>query len=239
MIKRQGRIWDLGAPYLAGSQNNGLDQSVAYSFPECANSTGRKKWENDFRNKKDFLGDHLVEKLRKYMGDYHIHRECESIPYTQIGDDCAVLHMGDNGRWFEVGPTSFGGCLVFHNIDGYKTAIAGFNIGSDALEFIDESILCPRINIEGEKYKISYPLPNGKDLPLERVSALTNPEIFNRWFEVAKLDNPEITDPFGYKFRDGKIYVENEAVHGEVDNGWKVWGTTFIMAKLLDSFVYG
>ncbi len=238
MTKRQGRIWDLGAPYLSGGSEHGLDQGVVYNVPEAYKSEGRNLWRNRFSKENARMGEHLTEKLRGYMDDFGIDRAGDSIPYAQIAKDGAVLHMGGNGRWIEACATSFG-CLAFHNLDSYRHTFAGFNIGSDALEYLDETLLCPKISVEGEKYNITYPLPNEENLPIERVSALTNHEIFNQWFNLGKLGEAKLTKPFGYEFENGRIYLEDNTVKAEVDNGWKVWGTTFVMGKLLDSFVYG
>jgi len=239
MKKRQGRIFELGYPYLSGSSSNGLDQGVVYSFPECDAHTDREKWEAKFKEKRHELSDYLIGKLSDYMNNFGISGRHKSIPYPQMAESGVVLHMGGNGRWIEVYPMMCGSFLAFHNLDSFSEAVAGFNIGSDALEFLDESLLCPRISKEGEKYMIAYPLPNEENLPIERVGALTNPEIFQKWFEIMNLGEAVLTEPFGYEFLEGRINVEGEAVKGEVSSGWKISGTTFVMAKLLDSFRFG
>ncbi len=97
MTKRQGRVWDLGAPYLSGGSDHGLDQGVVYNVPEAYKSEGRKLWRGRFENERSSMGDHLVEKLRGYMDDFGIERGGDSIPYAQIAQDGAVKAEVDNG----------------------------------------------------------------------------------------------------------------------------------------------
>ncbi|MFC1682552.1 hypothetical protein ACFL0X_02960 [Nanoarchaeota archaeon] len=240
MSKRQGRIFDLGFPYLSGSASGGLDQGVIYHFPECVDSVKSDGWSKRLEEQRHGLEASLITKLSDYMDEFEISGRHPSIPYSQMTEEGLVLHMMGNGRWISINPQMGGFFLGFHNLDSFSEAVAGFNIGSDTLEFLDESLLCPRIKIREKKYRITYPLPKGEEnLPIEKVSALTNPKIFQRWFDIFNLGEATLTEPFGYEFDSGRIKVKNKLVQGEVSNGWKISGTTFVIAKLLDSFRFG
>ncbi len=238
-IKRIGRIFDLGAPYLAGSNSGYGNLGVCYDFPESDDYEKKQKWKNRIREKRKELSELLIKNLSNYMDKFDINGKGHGIPYPQIAKDGVVLHMGNNGRWFEV-YSMLGGFLSFHNIDASSEAVAGFNIGSDTLEFLDDSLLCPRIDLHDNKYKITYPLPNNeKELPVKKVKSLTDPEIFQKWFEIMKLGKAKLKEPFEYEFEEGKIGTEGRFIKGEVSRGWRVHGATFIMAQLSNSFVWG
>lgn len=235
-MERKARIYEFGQPYLTGSSGDGLNQGVCYSYPEYRNSESRHEWENRFRERREELSDFLLEKLDGYINTFDVFRSIK--PYAQITEKGTVLHMGQNGRWIEVYPM-LGGFLAFHNLDSCSEAISGFNIGSDALEFLEETLLCPRINKKNSLYEIIYPIPKGESFSEKDIEKFSNPEIYNRWFEIGKLSEPVLTEPFGYEFKEGKILVEDKEIKALTENGWKVWGMTFVTAKLLDTFKFG
>ena len=231
MSSRKGKMFEMGYPYLSGSSTDlGRDQGVVYMFPE--RSFRDNSYEKSFRDKKEGLANHLVGKLSEYMEEFNISGGHTSIQYSGTREGF-VLHMMNGGRWIEVCP-EIDGFLNFHYLDGFSQAIVGFNIGSDTLEYLDESILCPRISKREDGYKIIYPTPDGEGLSNKAINKLSDEKIFKRIFELVKLDKPKLTNPFGYNFKEGNINAQDSYIEGNVTNGWDVSKTSFVMAKMLD-----
>ena len=133
----------MGYPYLPGSSSeSGLNQRVYYCFPESRDLADRKKWEERLKAKKQELATNLLERLSEYKACFEI-SGWSNYPHPQIVDKGVVLCKGRDGSWIEVKSMIGGSFLAFQNLDRFAEAIAGFNIGSDTLEYLDESLLCP------------------------------------------------------------------------------------------------
>jgi hypothetical protein len=239
MVERMGIIFGLGAPYLSGDEDESGNQGGNYGFPGNAGSEGRKFWTEKFKGHREGMGDHLLEKFRSYGTIFDI-SGMDSPGNINVSDSerAVVLHFGGGGRWFEfcAPGTSF---LQFHNIDRLSEAMAGFNLATDALEFLDETFKGPRISIVDGSYEVRYPLVEGNSLLVNPPGCLSNPRIFSKWFDTFGLEDAKVTrDPFEYKFKSGRVFEDEGEIVGQVSYGWQVPGTTYVMAKLLDSFTF-
>lgn len=233
-MKRKGISYELGHPYLTGSDSSFMNQGVYYCWPK----KDGKEFEHLFTKKQDNLATHLQKKLKKYMEENG--ENTKHVPTIQNAERAIILHKEDGGKWIEVGKMT-GGFLAFHNLDSIIDASMGFNIGSDTLESLYKDLLCPRIILRSKQtlHRIEYPVPRNIESPEQLKDSMQNPEIFQRFFKVSKLGEAKITNPIGYEFEGGKIFLEDRKWIGEISDQWGVSGLSFVMAKICDSYFFG
>jgi hypothetical protein len=97
------------------------------------------------------------------MDDFSVKKH-RPYPYLQIGMNGVALHIGDDGRWIEVWKMPGASFIATHNRFSYIERAVAFNIGSDTIEFLDPTILTPRVLKQEDKYTATYPLPNGMNV---------------------------------------------------------------------------
>jgi len=231
MAERTGKIFETGFPYLSR-------RGIVYDWPDK-----REERRKELIKRREELAEYLLPRLKKYLEEWEVSGLHPSYPYIQLGEKAVIFHFGGNGRWIEIDFNMLEGFSAFHNLDSWKEGIPGFNLSSDTVEFFDEKIKCPRIKKLIDKIKIEYFLPDGEtNLPLDSVPGLIDKNIYEWFFQVGKLKDIELEigeKHIEYRFSGGKIKTENGVCNGEIENGWNIFGTTFVMAKLLDSFHFG
>jgi len=226
-MKREGRVFDLGQPYITGS-------GVIYPWPDRAfGEAFDKKWKE--------MGPVLLEKTRGYLLDFEI-SEHSSYPYLQESGIRAglVYHTGMDGKWFTIAD-EMGYALNCHNLDGYRDKFAAFNVTSDTIELLDEGIEAPRVLIEEGGYVFKYPLPAGSCL----VDAERFPQVFDKgWLQkrsdIVKLGEVcgiEVNDRFQeIRINNGKIRIEDGVCGTSGFEGWDSYKPSFIVSQILYSF---
>lgn len=226
--KRIGKMFELGNPYI---YNNG----VSYNWPR-ANVTELKPL---FLAKRDEAGPILLERARKYTKDFEVWSHSPH-PYLQDGMNALTVHIGDGGRWVELGVYMGVGMGAFHNLDSHKDQILGFNLISDLLEILDPKIKAPRIMKNNE---IVYPLPEGRlVLPSENNPAFTEGWINIRSGRIAKLGNvmrivagKEMQE---FVFETGRITVCQGVCKATGFSGFKIVNATTLVANIVDSCAF-
>ena len=153
--KRAGKAFYLGNPYL-------MLGGIVYSWP----GSDLKEFERTYKEKRKELGEYLEGRAKVLIPEYGVRNLGGVYPYLQSGMNSETIHIGGDGRWIDFEVQIGSGLCSFHNMDSYMDRVMGFNLASDALEFLDEEILAPRIRLEEGKYLIEYALPeefNGLD----------------------------------------------------------------------------
>lgn len=150
VVERIGKYFEFGYPH--------FNRGIEYNWPNQDINFG-----DQITSKKEELGEFLLEQTRKYMDDF-FNKKHRSYPYLQTGMNGLALHIGDGGRWIEVWKMMGASFIGGHNLDSYIERAVAFNVGSDTIEFLDPTILTPRVSKQGENYTISYPLPHGMNV---------------------------------------------------------------------------
>lgn len=219
-MKREARRFEFGAPHFY--------QGISYSWPNHI-----KDYDTLLNERKEELAPILQDKLREYIKEFKVHTFTPHYPYIQIGMTGFVLHLGDSGRWLEVCKNMGIWFLVNHNLDSYADRAARFNVGSDTLELLDDSILAPRILIQEGKYVLKYPLPAGTktiDDPLLNQKSIDNLVELVGWKD-AKLVIGENKRKIEYA--KGIITIQDGICEGRGFEGFDNPKASFIISKLM------
>lgn len=219
-MERVGKYFEFGAPY--------FDGGVSYNWPNC-----EIDYDKLFLEKKDEMGDMLIDKLKGYIGDFRVFTSVPHYPHLQDGEKGLALHLGDGGRWIEIWKMMGASFLGEHNLDAYSDRAACFNIGSDVLEYLDPSVLAPRISVE-ESYVMRYPLPEGL-VGIEH--EYFNKETFNRFYGMMDLDTDiKFINELGnqrIENADGIITIKDGVCEGRGFKGWHAPKASLIISKLM------
>lgn len=183
MAKREGKIFENFWPELKDMQ---------YPWP-----SDRKNYEEMFLDKKSELEEYLLNKTKVYMEKLGM--DSLSHPYLQRGRNSLICHIDSGGRYFEIGD-GFGNIFSTHN-HSFRHDIVAFNVASDVLEYLDEEILAPRIEITENDYILNYFLPK----ELRNVSLKKYEE---RIINLASLQKEEV------RIVDSKNQKELDFLHG-------------------------
>lgn len=152
-MQRSGKKFEVGNPFVHAG---GLD----YYWPQNSGES----YSHIFERNKKTLGDLLLRQARGYIREFGFNAT-QPYPYLKDGRENLTIHIGTDGRWVEVGKLVGNGMGAFHNLDGYKERMVGFNLVSDALERLDQTIAAPRIRVDKSGTIIAtYPLPKGYEL---------------------------------------------------------------------------
>lgn len=226
---RKGKRFELGAPYLAS-------QGICYFWP----GSDSKAFAEVFNGKRERLGNYLNERAWVLIDEFDV-RTFSSYPYLQSGMEYEIVHIGDDGRWIEFGKFIGNGMCAFHNIDSYKDRVMGFNLCSDALEFLDEGILAPRIQDLSDTYRLTYPLPEGFDVLPLRLSE------HREWLERvvgcgnsrnSLVDIKENKREQSIELSKGRVSIKEGWCVGEGFERFGVIGGSFLVAKLVDACTF-
>jgi hypothetical protein len=229
---RFGKSFGLGTPYISVGEN-GRDGGICYFWPNP-----KEDYEQIFSKHKEKLSPFLLEKIDKYMDELELKRFKHGYPYVQKGMKGLAYHIDGDGRWIEITPQMSNGMSAFHNIDSYLQQIAGFNLTSDALEFMDKEIDAPRIIKKDSKFVIRYPLPKGKNiLPLDKYPIMKDAEHLQRLYNATNNGKQmQIDYQPNYqtiKTETGIIHVENGIMEGHDFERFNINRATFLMSVLL------
>lgn len=225
--ERAGKTFDLGAPYLSPSGG------ISYFWPDMSGN-----YASVFKSRIGDLGDALLERSREMAGPLGVRSSSRHYPHLQRGEHLTV-HIGEGGRWVEIGAFIANGMAAFHNLDGYADQALGFDLASHALEFLDPQVLAPRIAREGGTYSLAYPFPreNGP-LPLQR-----EPGRWMDWLErqadslrlggIAELT--ATPDSARIVLEQGHILIGEGMCRGHGFRGYDAIRATGLLAKIVDS----
>jgi hypothetical protein len=227
-MSRVGKVFELGAPYLSGS-------GIVYTWHDSS-----REFEELFNEGRGELGKTLVSNLKVSMKDFNMRANSPVYPYLQDGMKGFALHMDGGGRWIDVQPFIGDGIMAFHNLDYWKERVAGFNIGSDVIEYFDKGMKAPRISREGSEYVVEYFLPEGSDLlPIDSNRWFFEEEGLERVFEVSKFGGIERDYQGDFQrisCNGGDVVIRDGVCRASGFRGRDICEVTFPMAKLLDSF---
>lgn len=216
---RTGRRFEFGYPHFEGG--------VEYGWPD-----ENKDYNAMLEKRKEELAPILLERLRGYIREFGIHT-FSCYPHVQRGRTGLVLHLGDGGRWILVGKYIGMWFLSEHNLDAYADRAAAFNIGSDTLEFLDDSIFAPRISVEKGEYIIRYPLPKGMktiDNPRLNQKAITTLVELVNW-AGAKLVVKE--DMQRLEYARGAITIREGMCEGRGFEKWDNPKASWVISRLM------
>jgi hypothetical protein len=172
---RGGKDFQFGYPHIEGG--------ISYCCPN-----ERIDYRKNTQKSQNKIGELLINNLKGYIERFGIHTSVPLYPYLQKGRQGIILHLGTGGRWIEVGCESCGfGFVNSHNLDSFIERAVAFNIGSDALEYIDSKMLAPRILPENDSYIIKHYLPRGLDL-IPSDHEYLDEESMKRLFKLVQLD---------------------------------------------------
>jgi len=222
-MERIGKHFEFGYP----SFSRGID----YSYPN--RNFGYKRL---LEQKKEELVEPLLEKLRTYIPQFRVHTSMPPYPYSQLGMQGLCLHLGDGGRWIEIWDMMGIHFINEHNLDSYVDRAVCFNIGSDVLEFLDPSILAPRILTERDQYTLRYPLPKGLSLiPSNNIlhyeAALKNMFKIRGLGDEFKLNLEKSHQQI--QTSKGTVHIENGVCEGRGFQSWDVSHASWPIAKLM------
>jgi len=222
MLERVGKKFDAGWPYI--NSNGGLH----YEFPN-------KKFQELFDNSIRDLGDYLLTKFKSYLVKFGVKQKYPTVMRYEAAlgfpfGDREDIELSSKGNNF----------IYFHNPPKLsKEIFVGFNMGSDAIEFLDKEFLAPRIVVENGDYVIKYPLLNGtKLLPVDSNEWFFKREGLERIFEFEKLGKIKRDyqkDKQIICCEKGRIKIEGGVCEGEDFERWDICKVTFPIAKLFDA----
>jgi hypothetical protein len=220
-IIRTGKKFAMGNPYLAGG-------GISYFWPG-----DYKDYEKIFNERREELGEYLLERARQSV-EVHGLKRFGLYPYRQSGMKYETIHTGDGGEWMEFGYFISGGMVSFHNVDGYRERLMGFNLTSDALEFLDATVLAPRANVGDGNLVLVYPLANG----LIEAEHFWRKEQIDKLSEFAGLGQVESVDLVNREIRlqQGRVILTDDSCRGERFTRFNAVRATKLLAKIADSF---
>jgi len=218
---RVGKFFSFGAPQFY----NGLE----YNWPD-----EKLDYNGLFMERRDELGDILIEKLKQYIEEFDVFISGSSYPYLQKGMKGLALYLGDGGRWIEIWKMAGAGFLGCHNLDSYKERAAGFNIGSDLLERLDPTVLAPRVSISEGGYLMRFPLPQGLDI-------ITNPllteELVRRVYSLVDFNEElRLTNGNGVQRienSNGVVVIQKGMCEGRDFKKWDVPKASWAISRLI------
>ncbi|MEN9626335.1 MAG: hypothetical protein RL557_663 [archaeon] len=218
-MQRVGKYFELGYPHFKG----GID----YPYPH-------ESYYKPLEEKMDELAEPLLEKLQGYIAEFKIHSTYPR-PYEQRGRQGLCLHLGYGGRWIEIWDMM--GCHFIngHNLDSYSDRAACFNIGSDILEHLDQTLLAPRISAKDEIFTLTYPLPHGINiLPTEKMKKHeTNIRELFRHGKFGEITF-DLQDTYQeIKTGNGIVHIEKGICEGRNFQGWSASHVSWPIASLL------
>ena len=222
-MERTGRHFEFGYPHF----NSGIN----YNWPDEA-----EDYFAMLKEKKEELAPILLKRLTGYIVEFRIRTYMPPYPHIQRGTTGLVLHLGDGGRWISLGREIGAWFLSEHNLDAYAERAACLNIGSDTLEFLDDSILAPRVSVEkGEyrKYIIKYPLPKGmKTIDNPRL----NQETVTHLAELVNWAGTKLVVEEGMQrleYKSGAITIKEGMCEGRGFEKWDNPRASWVMSKLM------
>ncbi|MAH07362.1 hypothetical protein CMI38_03880 [Candidatus Pacearchaeota archaeon] len=222
-MERKGKYFELGYP--------NFTRGIDYTYPNQD-----IEYKKLFQQKKKELEPFLLNNLKNYIIELGVSTMTPCYPYSQFGREGICLHLGDGGRWIEVWDMMGSHFISEHNLDSYKDRAACFNTGSDILEYLDKSLLAPRIHADNDQFTLEYPLPeNIKLIPSNKL--LENDEGLRRIFKLGKLgDSYELKLSDSYQeisTSKGVVHIENGICNGRDFQGFSVAHASWPIAKLL------
>lgn len=219
-MNRKGVYFDIDYPHIEGG--------VRYSWPY-----DYETFNEQFLAKKEEMGALLLENFRGYAQEFNVFGIEGPIPYMQHGEKGLALHMGHGGRWIEMWNHGAGYFLNGHNLDAYAENAAAFNIGSDIVEYLDESILAPRISAPDGDYVFTYPLPHGKETITDERFCERSVRNFYNLFEWPEFSFTNESDLQRVESEKGIIEIRKGMCVGKGFTGWDMPRASFIIAKLM------
>ena len=220
-MERKGVLFEIGYPHFY--------EGVNYCWPNRD-----KDYDALFLDKRDELGEVLIENLKRYISDFGVCASVPPYPNLQKGEKGLALHLGDGGRWIELWKMLGSHFINGHNLDSWIDKAAAFNIGSDVLEYLSPEILAPRIMKKGGKWSMRYPLPDGVD----RIEhELFSEESLRNVYELVDFDpDIRITDENNLQKivnSNGEIVIENDFCKGRNFESWDVAKSSFVIARVM------
>ncbi len=150
-MDREGRYFEFGYPH--------FKRGLTFQFPDMS-----LDYPGLLMERQDELKPHLLDRMKGYFEEFGI-RSPSMYPYLDTSRRAIGLHIGTDQKSVTLAPEAMNPFLSEHNLDGWgNMRAAGVNVAADALEYLDPSILAPRISIENGVYVMRYPLPNGIDM---------------------------------------------------------------------------
>jgi len=218
---RIGKKFEFGYPCIG----QGLD----YNWPNEEIDYNKK-----LKEQKEELGKFLLERTKEYIETFEIDTS-RSFPYLQFGDSGFAIHIGYGGHWIDIGNQIFNALGSFHNLDYYEERFAGFNLASDTLEYLDETIKAPRILKDSV---VQYALPN--DSQIIPPDIFPKQEILQRFFDIAQLgtiENIQLDEEQQIiKNSQGIISISNGVCEGKEFHPYHLNKATRVIAYLLTAF---
>jgi hypothetical protein len=213
MSRRTAKKFEMGNPYLVRG-------GICYFWPG-----DYRKYEKIYGERRTELSKHLLEEARSLMSAGGF--DTKYYPYLQSGEKYETISTGDGGEWMEFGYFISGGMASFHNVDDCRKRIVGFNLTSDALEFLDQEMLAPRINVLGDGRRLVYPL------------ARMVPDFVwtSEWIKRVYKEAPKriLRDEGVIEFDGGRVCISEGNCVGELSNWRAVTRATFLLAKIADA----
>jgi len=123
-----------------------------------------------------------------------------------------------------------------HNLDSYVDRAVGFTIGSDVLEYLDETILAPRVICENNEFTLRYPLPDGTLLlPEDRLRdyEIGLRKLFSQGNLGEEFAMTLAKDQQQIMTSKGVVYIENGFCEERGFKGWDVSYASCMIGMLL------
>lgn len=217
-----------GYPYLPG------DGGISYEWPDPS-------YRERFSARRKELAPELLERARHYMGEFDVGALNSSCPHVTEGERGMSFHIGTGGRLVRIADF-MSGFVVFHNMDGYHEWFLGFNLASDTLEMLDESIEAPRVLAIDGGFALRYPLPDGhRVLDLKRYPQLLDREWLQRRFDIMELGAVQRTsadeDAQEITGERGRIRIADGVCVSSGFERWDACRPGFVISQLLRSFI--
>ena len=220
-MKREAREFKFGYPHFA--------DGVPYAWPDDS-----KDYDALFLEKRDALMPFLLDKLRGYMKDFKLFSWGKGYPHASKGVNGLEFHIGTGGRWIEAWKMLGGYFINPHNLDGWGERACYFNLGSDILEFVDETILAPRLTVEGSSFRLQYPVPRSKSLP--DIKTIDREQV-SRIFSVAKLSSDfQILPNYNIESPEVQLSLGRRTCEARSSSGWNIAKASFLVVHLMNLY---